>query len=212
LAAGLAGVVARSGGLDNLSGHAADRAVGHRGRAAGDGVHLGRLDSLDRLGLGRLGLLGATRAVGVGDDLGGNLSDGAVGHGGRALGNGVDAGGGLGDGLRAASGLGRGGSLADRADSGVQGNGLGSNVAAGRAVGHGGRALGNGGDGGGVDGGGGHGNRRGHINCRGLGGAGGRGAGRRGRVEVDSTGRGHKGAGWDDGNDAAGDGGGSADR
>ena len=95
-----------------------------------------------------------------GDDLGGSVTDRAVGHGGRAFGNRVGLGG-----IHGASGHNRSpsscrlrglSSLRNRAYCGVHGDDFRSSVANG-AVGHGGRAFGNGVSPGSVNGAGGHG-------------------------------------------------------
>jgi hypothetical protein len=83
---------------NNLGSDVADRAVGHGGRAASNGVSLGGVysagghdGSLSRYRPRRLSNR-AHRSV-ERNSLGRNVADGAVGHGWRALGDGADRGG-----------------------------------------------------------------------------------------------------------------------
>ena len=146
------GVLNRAGGVLNGTGRVSD----------GTGRVLDRSSRVLNGGTGRDGLTLA-RAVGRGDDLGGDAADRAVGDRGRALGDGVSGVVSGGESLRVVGrrvgGLRRLGSLGstgDRADGGVQRNGLGGNVAAlVRAV-NPRRALGDGADCRGVHGRGGH--------------------------------------------------------
>lgn len=149
------------GGLLGLAGASRDTAGGN------DNTSLAGLFTTGTGGLltSRAGrLLAAGRAVGAGDNLGGDLADGAVGHGGGTAGDGVHLGDLGGDRLRTSlagglaggllDSLGGGGNGRDRADGGVSGDSNGSDLADG-AVGNYGRAAGDGVGRGGVHNGGG---------------------------------------------------------
>lgn len=163
-------VAARLG--DNDGGGLLGLAGTGRDTTRGNNTSLGGLFTTGTSGLltSRAGrLFAAGRAVGAGDNLGGDLANRAVGHGGGTAGDGVHLGDLGGDGFRTslagrlASGLlsrlGGGGNGRDRADCGVSGNGNGSDLADG-AVGDYRRAAGDGVGRGGVHNGGGKLDRR----------------------------------------------------